>query len=200
MKKIPFYFAAAALLLSPVAVPRVAHAQQAAALPPLVSEFQKIEDQWSISLTKQDQFTLETIESPTFVDISSTGEVRTRDQVVAAMFEKGVPQVTLMEQRVVNVRIVEDIAIVDGTYIEKTKLNGITQEQRGIFTHIYRHEREVWKCVQSQRTALLASAESGKKNKQSEKGSTAAEPFHIPLFHKGAKSTGQGSAQPAPNQ
>ena len=203
MKKTLFHLAAAACMLSAAAVPTVALAQQAAQQSPrqspLIGEFQKLEDQWSTSLVKQDQYTLETILSPTFVEISSVGEVMTRNQVVAALFEKDTPQPVTMEQRVVNVRIIEDVAIVDGTYIEQTKLDGIVREQRGVFTHIYQHVREVWKCVQSQRTTLPVKVQDKKKKKKS-KTSDASEPFHIPLFHKGAKSDTQTSAQPAPQQ
>src|ERR1700739_499690 len=107
MKKTLLCLAAAACMLMAAAIPTVVLAQQVTQQPPLISEFQKIEDQWSTSLVKQDQFTLETILSPTFVGISSTGNVMTRNQVVAAMYEKDVPQATMMEQRVVNVRIIE---------------------------------------------------------------------------------------------
>jgi len=173
------------------AFPAVALAQQATQQP-LVREFQKIEDQWSASLVKQGQFTLETILSPTFVGISSTGEIMTRNQVVASLFEKGVPQVVMIQQRVVTVRVIEDIAIVNGTYIEETKLDGITREQRGVFTHIYQHVREVWKCVQAQQTALPVPA--GGKEKR-EKRSKAAKSFHLPLFHRGSKSAQPDSSQ-----
>lgn len=199
MKKLLLCLAAAGCFLAAVTVPPMVRAQEAAQQQPLVREFQKIEDQWSVSLVKRDQFTLETILAPTFVDISSTGEISTRNQVVASLFEKGTSQTIMMEQRVVSVRIIEDVAIVNGTYIEETKLAGIVREQRGIFTHVYQHVREVWKCVQSQRTALPVAVEE-KKKKKSEKHSKAAEPFHIPLFYKGAQSTQQGSAQPASNQ
>ena len=192
--------AAGCFLATAVFSPVVLAQQSAQQQQPLVHEFQKIEDQWSVSLVKRNQFTLETILAPTFVDISSTGEISTRNQVVASMFEKGTSQVTMMEQRVVSVRIIEDVAIVSGTYIEETKLAGITREQRGVFTHIYQHVREVWKCVQSQRTALPVSVEEKKKKKKSEKRSKAAEPFHIPLLYKGAKSTQQSSAQSGSNR
>lgn len=179
--------------VAPGLAARPAHAQQTAQQPPQITEFQKIEDQWSAALAKQDQFTLETILSPTFVDISSTGQITTRNTQVAYMFEKGVPQAMSMEQRVVNVRIIEDVAIVDGTYIERTKLNGEQREARGIFTHIYQQVRGVWVCVQSQRTAVVE--QGGEKKKSEKKKSDAPEPFHIPLFHKGADST---SSQAAP--
>ncbi len=196
MKKMLLLLAAAAMLLPAAAIPPIARAQQATEQPPMITQFQQIEDKWSTALVKQDQFTLETLLSPTFVSISFTGDVSTRNQVVAAMYEKEMPQVVSMEQRVVNVRIIEDVAIVSGTYIERTKLNGIQDEQRGIFTHIYQHVREVWVCVQSQRTALpIAEQDNGKKKKKSDKQSNASEPFHIPLLYKGAKPASQPSSQ-----
>ena len=129
-----------------------------------VAAFQKIEDQWSTALVNQDQFTLETILDPNFVDISSTGDISSRNQVVAAMFENGVSRAQTMRQKVDNVRIIEDVAIVNGTYAETTKLNGVERAEQGVFTHVYQRARGVWKCVQSQRTALPQSAIEGKKS------------------------------------
>lgn len=167
--------------------PLHAQTEQPAQQPPLIAQFQKIEDQWSTALVKQDQFTLETILSPTFIDISSAGDITTRDQRVADMFEKGVPQAMTMEQRVVNVRTIEDVAIVDGTYIERTKLNGIQHEERGIFTHVYQHVREAWVCVQAQHTAIVE--QSNEKKKSAKKKSDAELPFHIPFTHQNSDST-----------
>ena len=196
MRPILLSLAAAALLSLAAIVPPIVQAQQAVQQPPLITEFQQIEDNWSTSLVKQDQYTLETILSPSFVDISSVGDVSTRNQVVADMYEKGEPQPVTLEQRVVNVRIIEDMAIVDGTYIERIKLNGVEREERGLFTHVYQHVREVWVCVQSQRTALPVEAR--EKKKTDKKKSDAALPFHIPILYKGADSTKQTSPQPAP--
>lgn len=176
---VTFAFFAAGIVQQP------ARAQHLQPQPPQIAQFQKIEDQWSTSLVKKDQFTLETILSPTFVDISSTGEITTRNQQVANLFEKGVPEPQMLEQRVVSVRIIEDVAVVDGTYIERTKLNGVLREERGVFAHIYQHVREVWVCVQSQRTAVAE--RSTEKKKSERKKSDAQEPFHIPLLHKGAE-------------
>lgn len=171
---------------------RPAMAQQQTQQPPLITEFQKVEDQWSAAQVKQDQFTLETILSPTFVNLSSAGDITTRNQLVATMYEKGVPQPVTMEQRVVNVRVIEDVAIVDGTYIERAKLNGAQREERGLFTHVYQHVRGNWVCVQSQRTAV---EQGGEKKKPEKKQSDAELPFHIPIFHKGADS----SSTPTPD-
>jgi hypothetical protein len=200
MKQILLSLAAGAVLLT-----SAAHAQQeAVATPPAqspeVQQFQKLEDQWSVALAKNDQFTLELLMSPLFVGISSTGDVSTRNQEIAALYEKSGPQPVSMEQRVVNVRAVEDVAIVDGTYIQKTKLNGVLHEERGIFTHVYQHNRGNWVCVHAQRTAVVekgpdkkTKAQAQTTDAQPEKKSGAQLPFHIPLLYKG-----KDSSQPAP--
>jgi hypothetical protein len=188
--------AAAALFVAAGSVPPIAQAQQTQQQPPLVAAFQKIEDQWSTSLAKQDQYTLETILSPTYVDLSSSGDITTRNTQVADMYEKGLPQVVTMEQRVVSVRIIEDVAVVDGTYIERTKLNGVQRDERGIFTHVFQRVRNIWVCVQSQRTPVIE--QSDEKKKSEKKKSDAELPFHIPLLHKGADSSQPPSTQPAP--
>ena len=186
----------AAATVSPIVMAQQQQPQQ----PPLITEFQHIEDQWSEALVKQDQYTLETILAPTFVDISATGEIDTRNQVVAAMYEKEMPQPVSMEHRVVNVRVIEDVAIVDGTYIERTKLNGEIREERGIFTHVYQHVREVWVCVQSQRTAIVEQGDAKKKKEKEKKKSNAALPFHIPLIYKGAESNQKSAPSSNPQQ
>jgi hypothetical protein len=197
IKKILLSLATAMSFVMAAAVSPIAQAQQASVQqPPLITEFQKIEDAWSTALVKQDQYTLETILSPTFVDIATTGQINTRNQRVAAMYEKGLPQPVSMEQRVVNVRIIEDVAVVDGTFIERTKLNGVEREERGIFTHVYQHVRGVWVCVQSQRTAVVE--QDDEKKKSEKKKSAAALPFHIPLIHQGAESNQQSAPPPVP--
>jgi hypothetical protein len=192
MKRFLFSLAAFAILAAGF-LQKPSYAQQRTQQPPLITEFQKIEDQWSNALAKQDQYALENILSPTLINISSAGDITTRDQQVAKMYEKGVPQIVSMEQRVVNVRIIEDVAVVNGTYIERTKLNGVEHEERGIFAHVYQHVRETWVCVQSQRTALINQAPQDKKAEK--KKSTAALPFHIPLVHQGADSTQPSTPQ-----
>lgn len=96
IRSIVFSLAAAVFFAAAASVPPAARAQQGAQpaprqavkQPPEIVEFQNIEDQWSTALVKQDQYTLETLLSPTFIDISSAGEITTRNQRVAAMFEK----------------------------------------------------------------------------------------------------------------
>jgi hypothetical protein len=135
--------------------------------PPEVQQFQGYEDQWSIATVNANQFKMENLLSPLFVDISSTGEVDTRSQLIVNLFQSGAHPVS-MEQRVVSVRLFGDTAVVSGTYIMKWDNSGALREERGIFTHLWVLMRDRWRCVNSQRTAVVnlnpASA-SQKKNK-----------------------------------
>jgi hypothetical protein len=167
--------------------------------PPEIAQFQKLEDQWSNALVKQDQYTLENLMSPVYVDISSGGDITTRNQQIALLYEKSGPQPVSMEQRVVNVRTIEDVTVVDGTYIQKWKVNGVVHEERGIFTHVYQHARQNWVCVHSQRTAVVERGD--EKTTRQAKKSNADLPFHIPLLFKGkdsSQTTAAPGSDPAP--
>jgi hypothetical protein len=188
MKSIFVSLAASAVLLG-----GLASAQQTAPTqPPEITQFQKLEDQWSDAVAKRDQYGLELLMSPVLVNISATGEVTTRNQQIAQLYDKSGPQPVSMEQRVVNVRTFEDMALVDGTYIIKWKINGQIREERGIFTHVYQHTRSNWVCVHAQRTAVVEKGPE-QKTKQTSKKSNADLPFHIPLIYEGRQST-----QPTP--
>jgi hypothetical protein len=184
MKSIFVSLAASAVLFGSLAVAEQQSAQPQQ--PPEIVQFQKLEDQWSDAVAKRDQYALELLMSPVLVNISATGEVTTRNQQIAQLYEKGGPQLASMEQRVVNVRTFEDTAVVDGTYIIKWKINGQVQEERGIFTHVFQHARGSWVCVHAQRTAVVEKVD--QKQKTASKKSNAELPFHIPLIHEGAQS------------
>jgi len=164
--------------------------QPGKAQPPEVKEFQDLEDHWSDSVAKSDQYGLENLLSPVYVDISASGEVTTRNQQIALLFQRNA-EPNSIEQRVVSVRTFGDTAVVSGTYIMRYKVNGGAKEDRGIFTHVFARVRGKWLCVNSQRTTVVE--KSDVKQKAENKKSDATLPFHIPLFHKGADST-----QPAP--
>ena len=183
--------------------PVLARAQQSesitpgtTAVPPEVKEFQGYEDQWSNAVVKDDQYTMEFLLSPLFVDISSNGDVTTRNQQIAELFQKGEEPVS-MQQRVVTVRMFGDTAVVSGTYIIRVRANGNIREERGIFTHVYNRSRMRWACVNAQRTAVV-DLTPGKQKAQ--KKSDAPEPFHIPLLYQGAQpaqaATGQNPGTP----
>jgi ketosteroid isomerase-like protein len=186
MKHIVFSLAASAVLFAGLANAQTTAPQQTTQ-PSEVATFQKLEDQWSDAVEKRDQYGLELLMAPIIVNISSTGEVTTRNQQIAQLFEKSGPQPVSMEQRVVNVRTFEDMAVVDGTYIIKWKINSQIHEERGIFTHVFQHVRGNWLCVHSQRTAVLDKLD--QKQKSSSKKSSAELPFHVPLIYQGEQST-----------
>ncbi|HVW76512.1 MAG TPA: nuclear transport factor 2 family protein [Alloacidobacterium sp.] len=190
------------LFLLAVCVPAGLFAQNSAAITPStanaaqsaeIKEMQKLEDQWSNAIVKRDQYGLELLLSPLYVGISANGEVSTRNQQIAALFQKTTDPLT-MEQRVISARLLGDVAVVNGTYITRRKTGTETTEERGIFTHVYQRVRSNWLCINSQRT--LVAEETPGKQKTAARKSNAELPFHVPFLYKGADSTKQ-QQQPA---
>lgn len=200
MKRVFSTFFAAGLLLTSAGLPAQMVAQSALSSqqPALVQEFQKVEDQWSIALVNKDQFGLENLLAPTYIEIAASGTVTTRNQSIANVLA-GLPLPLLSaEQKVVNVRVISDVAIVEGTYIFHRKVGSQTRDDRGIFTHVYQRSHNAWSCVSGQRTMVLDQMTGGKGKTAAsvnpptgstgtagEKKSSAALPFHIPLLYKG---------------
>jgi len=149
---------------------------------PQVKEFQKIEDTWSNAINSRDQYSLELVLSPLFVDVSASGDITTRNQQLAQLIT-GEDKTQHLEQRVVTVRLLGDTAVANGTYVFHHKAISGQVDEKGVFTHVYERIRGGWVCVNSQRTLLREDAP-GKKKKQA---SEAEMPFHIPLFSKSDK-------------
>jgi len=181
--------------------------RQAQVKPPLVLEFQKLEDSWSVALVGKDQYALENLMTPTFINISARAAITTRNQFIADTLA-GLPQRLLsVEQKVVNVQVVSDVAVVQGTYMLQLKEAQHTRDERGVFTHVYQRTHNAWSCVSAQRTAVVDQLEggrvaagagsSGAAAGVTEKKSNAALPFHIPLLHKGLDSKAPDQTQPS---
>jgi ketosteroid isomerase-like protein len=145
---------------------------------PEIREFQKIEDAWSNAINQRDQYGLELVLSPLFVDVSGTGDITTRNQQIALMIT-GEDKTTHIEQRVITVRMLGDIAVANGTYALQRKVGANPVEEKGVFTHVYERAHGVWLCINSQRTVLREDSKAKQK-----KQSNAEMPFHIPLFSK----------------
>jgi ketosteroid isomerase-like protein len=145
---------------------------------PEVQTFQRIEDAWSNALNQRDQYGLELVLSPLFVDVAATGDISTRNQQIALLIT-GEDKTVHLEQRVITVRMLGDIAVANGTYTLHHKVNNAPMEEKGIFTHVFERVHGGWLCINSQRTVVRE--ESATKAK---KQSTAEFPFHIPLFTK----------------
>lgn len=146
---------------------------------PDIEIFQRLEDNWSISVSHRDQYGLELVLSPLFVGVSSLGDITTRDQQIARLVNSEDKTLTL-EFHVVTVRMLGDVAVVNGTYAYHRHVNGNPMDERGVYTHVYQKVRAGWLCINSQRTQLHENAP----GKQSKKKSESELGFHIPLFSK----------------
>jgi len=145
---------------------------------PEITQFQKIEDNWSDAVNRRDQYSLELVLSPLYVDVASTGDVTTRNQQVALAIG-GEDKTVALTQKVVTVRMLGDIAVANGTYTLHHKINGNPIDEKGVFTHVFERVRNGWLCINSQRTVLRQDS-----NAKPKKQSNAELPFHIPLFSK----------------
>jgi ketosteroid isomerase-like protein len=156
-------------------------------------EMQQVEDRWADAVTKRDQYGLELVLAPQFIGISATGDVTTRNQQIANLFVKGSGPNSL-EQKVISVRFVGDVAIVNGTYVMSWKAEKGPVLEKGIFSHVFEHVRNNWLCLNSQRTVVAEDVKRAAQEKpKSSKKSDAALPMHIPLVYKGP-----ASSQPVP--
>jgi len=142
-----------------------------------VQQFQKIEDAWDDAINLRDQYALELVLSPLFVDVSAGGDITTRNQQLALLIT-GEDKTLHLEQKVITVRMMGDTAVAYGTYILHRKPGGLAPaEERGVFSHIFEHVRGGWMCISSQRTRLPVELST-----KSKKQSNSEMPFHIPLF------------------
>ena len=170
------------------AAPAAAKASTAtSAESPEIRELQKVEDSWTTALNQRDQYGLELVLSPLFVNVSATGDITTRNQQIVALINQEDKAATT-DARVITVRMLGDVAVANGTYTLTHKLNGGMVEEKGVFTHVFQRVHGNWVCLNAQRTMLREEAPGKAKKAKSE--SKAELPFHIPLFSKGDKSTG----------
>ena len=188
MNRFFFRFAAAIFLCCAAAAQNPAPSPAAGAVPaspqegvtttvsPEVAQFQKIEDSWSDAVNRHDQYGLELVLSPLFVDVSSSGDVTTRNQQVVQLIS-GDDKTVYITQKVITVRMLGDIAVVNGTYTLHHKVNSGLVDEKGIFTQVFERAHGGWLCINSQRTVLRQDTSTKQK-----KASTAEEPFHIPFF------------------
>ncbi len=147
---------------------------------PEVAEFQKVDDAWSQAVNARDEYGLELALSPLFVDVAATGDVTTRNQQVAQLIN-GDDKTVRLEQKVITVRVLGDVAVANGTYTLHHKGKNGPVDEKGVFTQVFQRVHDRWLCVNSQRTEIREDALQAVKAK---KKSSADEPFHIPFFTK----------------
>jgi ketosteroid isomerase-like protein len=172
-----------AIAQSPAPAPASAQAQSAvtSAQSPEVTQFQKIEDSWADAVNRHDQYGLELVLSPLFVDVAASGDITTRNQQLVQVMT-GEDKTLYLTQKVITVRMLGDIAVANGTYVLRRKAGSAQVDEKGVFTHVFERSHGGWLCLNSQRTKLPEET-SGKSRKQS----NTAEPFHIPLLTRGDK-------------
>ena len=188
-----FCFAAAPVLLAALIVPQLSSAQQASepaqsaassAMAQQSADLQKVVDRWDDAVGQRDQYALELVLAPQFINITDTGQVENRDQVISELVAHDAPRYSLT-QKVVSVREVGDVAVVNGTYdrhfdgsrLSRTK----SKDQEGVFSQVYVRARNSWECVNSQRTQI---AEIIGRHKKKSKAEYREKPLHHDLgFH-----------------
>lgn len=173
---------------------------QASIASPEVAQLQKIVDRWDDAVGQRDQYGLELVLAPQFVDISDTGNVRNRDQVVSDMVRKDAKHYTLT-QKVVSARVIGDVAIVNGTYDRAypgSRLSRVKpKEVQGVFSQVYVRARNSWECVNSQRTEIAESTV--KTNKKKSRYADREKPLHHDLgFHLPGMHHSDTQTQPQP--
>jgi ketosteroid isomerase-like protein len=171
-----FFCAAQSQSPSPAAV--TAPSMATSADSPELTTFQKIEDSWADAVNQRDQYGLELVLSPLFVDVSAAGDITTRNQQVASLIT-GEDKSIHLDQRVVTVRMLGDIAVANGTYTLHHKVSSSEVNEKGVFTQVFERARAGWVCINSQRTLLRQDS-----NAKQKKQSNAEMPFHIPLLTK----------------
>jgi ketosteroid isomerase-like protein len=147
---------------------------------PEVAQFQKIEDAWDQAVNRRDQYSLENVLSPLFLDVSGSGDITTRNQQLAFIIATEDKSLHL-EQKVITVRMLGDTAVANGTYVLHHRGTSGEVNEKGVFTHVFERAHNGWLCVNSQRTVLKEDNGKGKKKSEAEL------PFHIPIFGKSDK-------------
>jgi ketosteroid isomerase-like protein len=151
---------------------------------PDIQQFQKIENSWDDAINRRDQYGLELVLSPLFLDVSGSGDITTRNQQLAFLITTG-DKTLHLEQKVVAVRLLGDTAVANGTYVLHHRASAGQVDEKGVFTHVFERAHNGWVCINSQRTVLRE--DGGKAKKQS----SAELPFHFPIFGKSDKKDGQ---------
>ena len=154
-----------------------------------IEELQKVTDRWDDAVNQHDQYALELVLAPQFVSVSDTGKVEDRDEVVSQMVTKDAPHFTLA-QKVASVRIVGDVAVVNGTYDRSYQGSRLghtkAKDEKGVFSQVYVRARNSWECINAQHTLIEGATTAGKKKTREEASDKHLNHdlgFHLPGLH-----------------
>lgn len=177
------FLSSVVLAQDPNSTPPAVHAPVTTTASPELLQFQKIENSWDDAINQRNQYGLELVLSPLFVDVAASGDITTRNQQIAFLLTNE-DKTLHLEQRVITVRMLGDIAVASGTYTLHHRGSSGQVDEKGVFTHVFERAHNGWLCINSQRTSLRE--DSGKGKKQS-----AELPFHIPIFGRSDKKDSQ---------
>ncbi len=134
---------------------------------PEVLDLQRVTDQWDDAVLQHDAYALDLVLSPKMTDISSEGQLRSRDQLVASLTQKSTPVHTLT-QKVTQARILGDTAIVNGIYGMQFRPDDEGRnrpDEHGVYTQVFQRLQNQWVCINSQRT-IVPTPRTDKKKKE----------------------------------
>ena len=158
--------------------------------PAEIRQFQTIEDQWSTAENKHDQYGLDLVLSPLLVNVGEDGNITTHDQQIAKAITND-DKMYYLAQKVVAVRMLGDVAVVNGTYtLRHREDSGKVVVDNGVFTHVFQQQRGRWSCINAQRTRVSETSNTenhakAKEKKSAAKGSSFS--LHVPFFGKSGK-------------
>lgn len=113
----------------------------------------KLEADWSKASVAKDAATIGKILAPDWVGQGSEGTRNTRDKVLADL-KAGKDAATSMTNHDVHVRIIGDIAIVQGADDEKSTHNGKDSSGTYTWTDIFQKRSGQWVAIASQSTPV----------------------------------------------
>jgi ketosteroid isomerase-like protein len=142
---------------------------------PDVLKVKDIETSWAEALVKKDQYALDLALAPSYVGISATGEVTTKNQAIARLFATNY-SVLGYNETITSIRVLGDTAVAQGTYTLRRRWGNDVQEEQGIFTHVYGRVRDTWQCVNGQQTVVSQKVAPPKTSEK--KDTLFRNPFH----------------------
>jgi ketosteroid isomerase-like protein len=116
-------------------------------------ELVKMEANWSKAIVARDVAAVGAIVAPDWAGQGSDGTLSNKVKMLADM-KKGVDTSTSMVNRDVHVRIIGDLAIVQGSDDEKSKHNGKDSSGAYTWTDVFQKRAGHWLVIASQSTPV----------------------------------------------
>lgn len=153
---------------------------------PEIRQFQALENKWSEAENKHDQFGLDLVLSPLLVDVAANGDITSHNQQVVKAINNQ-DKMYFLSQKVITVRMLGDVAVVNGTYLLRHHIDEKLVTDRGVFMHVFQRQRGGWMCVNAQRTLVSQNSDDRKGKEKAKTPSAGSSPFGLSIFGKKEK-------------